>query len=512
MITDKNRPDEIIYDKDIKKILRSINSAAVRERTPSEVLWRISEEVAQATQCEHVFISLYDRTGKVFRGAAWQSSIQPGEASLERKFMGERYAAGEPVIINDLTQYNYRLKPDAARMQLKSMIGVPIIAEDGIWGVMELYSQQLNQFSDLDVELLAVFAKFAAAELERFEQNSEIRYLMAENDFKSFLISSEASSITQILYKFGESLFSSLGAAGIVVFELEPASGNKEPREVLVENFAEKSIVAMKNVLTGPMLQKLATVGEGSEECRVLRQSPGNMEVGEEELFYIPVAWRQSLYGLVVCSWKQQAVSQTDFSRLCRFVKNAADQIGVVMLRKAQHASIQRISLLDPLTKVATRRLFDYALEQEFKKVRHTGRPLSLLLLEVDDFKDISDQFGHAAGDAILEQIGVLLQNQFRSSDIIARYSGVEFSVILPETGRDEAVSKAEDLRNQVEHNPFFLGNDTIEITISIGVVCYDGKISTGINTADYLMLAADQTLYQAKKLGKNLAMVWSGN
>lgn len=511
MVTDK-RPDEIINDKDIKNILKSVNAAALRERNPGALLWRISEAVAQAAECEHVFISLYDKTGQVFRAAAWQSSIQPGEASLERKFMGERYVAGEPVIINDLTQYNYRLKPDAARMQLKSMIGVPVISEGGIWGVMELYSQQPSRFSDLDVELLSIFAKLAAGELERFEQNSEIRYLMAENDFKSFLISNETSAVTQILYKFGEILFSVLGAAGIVVFELDPASVNKEPREVLVENFAERSIAAMKNVLAGPMLQKLAAVGEGSEESRVLRQSPGTGEAGEEELFYIPVAWRQSLYGLVVCSWKQQTISQNDFSRLCRFVKSAADQVGVVMLRRIQHASIQRISLLDPLTKVATRRLFDYALEQEFKKVRHTGRPLSLLLLEVDDFKDMNDQFGHVSGDAILEQIGVLLQNQFRSSDIVARYSGLEFSVILPETSRDEAVHKAENLRSQVEHNSFFLGNDTLKLTISIGVVCYDGKISTGINTADYLMLAADQTLCQAKKLGKNLAMVWSGN
>ena len=158
---------------------------------------------------------------------------------------------------------------------------------------------------------------------------------------------------------------------------------------------------------------------------------------------------------------------------------------------------------------IANRRFFDYTLKRELLRVRRYGRPLSLLMIDIDFFKKINDQYGHPAGDAVLQEMGKLLQGLFRKTDLPARYGGEEFAVVLPETPAVAAQALAEKLREQAEKKIFAPQGERISLTISIGAATVETGIQSQNLTEEELILAADQALYRAKHTGRNRVETW---
>lgn len=161
----------------------------------------------------------------------------------------------------------------------------------------------------------------------------------------------------------------------------------------------------------------------------------------------------------------------------------------------------------DPLTQLANRRGFDQQLQIEWRRVMCNGTPLSLLMIDVDHFKQYNDQQGHPAGDVCLQQIAVIMQAiSQRKRDYITRYGGDEFSILLPDTVMSDAIILAEKLRQDVAN----LYTQTPLITLSIGVASCKTKKAHYHSpcppqaSAEILINAADQALYQAKAQGRN--------
>lgn len=166
---------------------------------------------------------------------------------------------------------------------------------------------------------------------------------------------------------------------------------------------------------------------------------------------------------------------------------------------------IRELSMRDTLTGLYNRREFHRFLAYELVKCRRYGRPLALLMMDIDHFKDINDRFGHRVGDEILRHITSVLLSNVRTCDLLARYGGDEFSVVLPETSGSQAWQGAERLRNgiEVETIPVNYQNDRIEnihVTLSLGVAEFPQDAGSG----DALIEAADQALYLAKQQGRN--------
>lgn len=169
------------------------------------------------------------------------------------------------------------------------------------------------------------------------------------------------------------------------------------------------------------------------------------------------------------------------------------------------HEANERLSTLattDGLTGLKNHRTFQEKLSEEFARARRYNGVLSLLLLDVDHFKDYNDRFGHPAGDLVLKEVAWTLQSQCRACDVVARYGGEEFALILPETDSGGAAELAERIRESVERGPW----SKRAVTISIGIVTLD------ILTPDEasLLVEADQALYQAKKVGRNCIVTWT--
>jgi two-component system, cell cycle response regulator len=155
--------------------------------------------------------------------------------------------------------------------------------------------------------------------------------------------------------------------------------------------------------------------------------------------------------------------------------------------------------LRDSLTKVANRRGFEYEVSRRVFDWLRKGTPLSLLFIDIDFFKSVNDRYGHQVGDRVLHKIALMIQNSVRSMDLVSRYGGEEFAVLLHCCRADEAKIAAERIRRDIELNPIEVEGKQLAVTISIG-------LSTSIVNDDpeMLVLRADQALYAAKQNGRN--------
>jgi diguanylate cyclase (GGDEF)-like protein len=161
---------------------------------------------------------------------------------------------------------------------------------------------------------------------------------------------------------------------------------------------------------------------------------------------------------------------------------------------------LERLAVTDGLTGVFNHRRFQEQLAAELLRSGRTGRPLSVLMVDVDWFKRVNDAMGHPAGDELLRRLAVVLGTGLRATDLLARYGGEEFAVVLPETPRSEATAVAERMRAAVEEQVNAGQRWTQKVTVSIGVATWpeNGK------TAQTLLVAADEAMYAAKHQGRN--------
>jgi len=161
----------------------------------------------------------------------------------------------------------------------------------------------------------------------------------------------------------------------------------------------------------------------------------------------------------------------------------------------------------DGLTRLLNRRAFDDRLNDEYNRSKRYNQPLSLLMLDLDHFKQVNDKYGHPAGDEVLRQIAVLLQSSVREIDAVARYGGEELAVILPTTDLIHARALAERIRRSVANYEFKTEATKVQITVSIGLAVLPDHALTPVQLID----AADQALYTAKKQGRNQVCSYSG-
>ncbi|MBW2978079.1 diguanylate cyclase [Candidatus Woesearchaeota archaeon] len=173
------------------------------------------------------------------------------------------------------------------------------------------------------------------------------------------------------------------------------------------------------------------------------------------------------------------------------FYSVLGQEISLVILNAIQYEEIETLAIKDKLTGIYNRRYFMKALEKEVTG----GNPISLMLLDIDDFGNYNNSYGHQQGDFLLKGISKLLKENTRVIDIVGRYGGEEFIILLPDTKSTEAVQVAERIRSVIENHTF---NE--KVTVSIGLIsCMDKRMR-----AEELIREADKALYQAKSAGKN--------
>jgi diguanylate cyclase (GGDEF)-like protein len=220
--------------------------------------------------------------------------------------------------------------------------------------------------------------------------------------------------------------------------------------------------------------------------------------------FYV-VAWGAFLAGSIIFLLKNfGVVPHTFMSQHAWQVGALLEMILLSMTLSSRMNELKHQSRTDPLTLLGNRRLFDDRLPIEFAQARAAHRPLSLLVIDIDNFKTYNDRHGHTVGDEAIKMVGGALRRYARKPVLACRYGGDEFCVILPGTGVDTAAAVAERLRASVQAG----GSEGHGITVSVGYASLSGEEFT---SADKLFDAADAALYSAKEAGRNRVAGFSG-
>jgi diguanylate cyclase (GGDEF)-like protein len=180
-------------------------------------------------------------------------------------------------------------------------------------------------------------------------------------------------------------------------------------------------------------------------------------------------------------------------------INTIISSINIALDKNLSIQQLENAATIDPLTNCYNRRALDTYLENDIAYAKRHGFDLSIVMLDLDDFKLINDVYGHQAGDAVLKAISSLIPSAVRKSDYLARYGGEEFVLVLPDSTLYSAVQVAHKLREIIQNRKIHFGGKTISISASFGVASLESK-----QDGSSLLREADERLYKAKALGKN--------
>ena len=225
------------------------------------------------------------------------------------------------------------------------------------------------------------------------------------------------------------------------------------------------------------------------ERYKVLPDSENRIRA----LACVPLQYREERIGVLTITSPRAAAFSQDDVELLGF-------IATTMAMDIDNARLRRLSVTDPLTEAYNREFLQQRLPPAVEHAERRGEPLSVAMIDIDHFKEVNDQFGHAIGDRVLSEVAGRLRAAIRAGDLLVRYGGEEFLVLLPGSDAIQAAEIAERMRLKMESDPIQTDDASIEVLISIGVA----ELRRGEDTGSQLVRRADTALYAAKGRGRN--------
>ncbi len=209
----------------------------------------------------------------------------------------------------------------------------------------------------------------------------------------------------------------------------------------------------------------------------------------------VPLMSKGEINGIIVLG---DRINDEEFNESeVEYILNIVSLAGIAI----NNARLYEMATTDMMTKLKIHHYFQTILVEEINRSAKYNRPLSLIMADIDNFKDFNDTYGHVAGDEILRNVATIINDSIRLIDIGARYGGEEFAVILPKTDINEAIIVAERIRSAVESSLLRFNEEVLNVTISVGVAQYD--MATDNNKQKFIE-RSDRALYNSKKEGRN--------
>lgn len=217
----------------------------------------------------------------------------------------------------------------------------------------------------------------------------------------------------------------------------------------------------------------------------------------------LPLRSGESIIGvLIVASSTNRELTAAERDRL----QVIGNQSSLALQNALLHEELERLSVTDRLTELYNHGYFQQRLDEELGRAARFGHTLSVIMLDIDDFKQFNDNYGHPKGDKVLQAVSAIIRQNLREIDVAARYGGEEFILVLPETDIDGALAVAERIRKSMSQFEFFFGQNSRPVTqtVSLGVATYPAHATTPTR----LVESADKAMYEAKRYGKNQVRV----
>ncbi len=230
----------------------------------------------------------------------------------------------------------------------------------------------------------------------------------------------------------------------------------------------------------------------------------GKNKIGILRLIRIPKGASGKKSGFALKTGEAQP-SSLFYDYQSRVLSMISAPLAIAVRNAEMYRQVEELAVKDPLTNVLNRRAFTGILEREFRRAVRYNTPITLMILDLDYFKKVNDTYGHLVGDNVLREVAKICQSSLRDIDVLVRYGGEEFVILLPGTNLQEGMVVANRIKSRMEKNRFDAAMNDISVTVSIGIAHYPALPI--IRTAETLFLQADQALYAAKRAGRNCIM-----
>jgi diguanylate cyclase (GGDEF)-like protein/putative nucleotidyltransferase with HDIG domain len=479
------------------ELLTEIGQAISSHLDQDEVLRTVQVELGQIFDTTNFYIAFQEEDEIRFELEIEGGFILPKRSrKLGNGFTEHIIRTGEPLLIeSDLEQMRSKLGLDfVPPLPAKSFCGAPIFLGGKPTGVMAaLSAERESQFQARDLEVMETVARQLGVAIENArlfsEEQRRARHLAFLNNISKTAISSEdagqmmAGIVREIQKNFR---YDHIGI-GIMDYATKDI-------EIKAEAGTASQTLGRRIAVGSGVLGKVARTGVSA---LVQNAGPGQLAGVLPEsraVLCLPISYGETLLGVLnVESRDENAFAPQDVLIL----NTLADLLATALHNSFVFQKLQTQSITDGLTGIKTRRFFWEALSSEWKRASRSGRPFSVVLIDLDKFKQVNDSLGHLEGDLVLARVGRLLEQKCRQSNVVARYGGDEFIILMPETGMEHAQVLSERLRVWLETDPML---EEHHITGSFGVASFPIH---GFSMED-LIRVADAGMYVAKHAGGN--------
>lgn len=382
--------------------------------------------------------------------------------------------------------------------ETRSEVAIPLMVRDEVVGVLDFQSEQLNYFDAEMIDLLTLFSTQASLALE----NARLYSLERRRAEQLEAINAVARQTTAVL-----ELPDLLG----VVCNLVLDWFHVDHVAVLLAESDSLHVDAYEGRLT-PIISMGAQLPPGIglawralDKGRSVLENNVNRAPGyiagfaetKSEVCVPLIFFGQKLGVLALDSAQPDAFDEDDIQPL----ESVADICAAAIQNVHNFANMKQLAYIDGLTGIHNRRFFEMRVLEELERASRFQGRMSVIMIDIDNFKRVNDEFGHLLGDEVLRAVSSMMKQQLRKSDVFCRYGGEEFAIILPEIGVEGALHVADKLRRQIGSHHF--PGVPRSVTISCGVAEYPAH---GI-TRDEVVAASDTALYAAKQAGRDKAL-----
>jgi len=476
--------------------LTQIGQVVSARLNADEVLQAIHKELGQLFDTDTFYVALLRDEEVHFEFEIEEGVLQPRRTRPATNGLTEHVIrAGQPLLIrSDMEAARARLGVRPLGRPAKCFCGAPIVIQGRAAGMMAaLHYQREFVYDEQDLEVLTTAAGQLAVAMENArlfaQEQQRARYLEFLNVISKTAISSQDAE--QMLAEIVGEIQKNFRFDHIGIGILDYATKD-------IEIKAEAGTTARALGRRIPLgVGILGRVARSSEMALVQNLGEGRL-LGilpeSRSVLCLPVTYGETLLGVLnVESRRESAFAQQEVLIL----RTLADLLATALHNAFVFQKMQQQSITDGLTGIKTRRYLMEALLSEWKRASRSGRPFSLVLIDLDKFKEVNDAMGHLEGDLVLARVGRLLEQKCRQSNVVARYGGDEFVILMPETGVEQAQILSERLRLWIATDPML--NDR-HITGSFGVATFPLHGSA----VEDIIRVADAGMYVSKHGGGN--------
>ncbi len=478
------------------ELLTQIGQVASSQLDPDEVLRSIHKGLGQLFDTETFYVAFLEDDSLRFdlhfeRGMLQAKHSRPLANGLSEHII----RTAQPMLVaTEMEDVRGGIGARPMGPPAKSFVGVPVIMAGKAVGVMAAMNYDREYvYEQRDLDMLQTAAGQLSVAIEnarRFaEEQRRAQYLAFLNSISKTAISSQNAEkmLDDIVSDIQKNFHFEHIGIGILDYATKDI-------EIKAEAGATAKALGRRVPLGVGILGRVARTGEmalvqNSGEGHLLGVVPESRSV-----LCIPITYGETLMGVLnVESTRDNAFAQPEILML----RTLADLLATALHNAYVFQKMQQQSITDGLTGIKTRRFFLEAVQSEWKRASRSGRPFSVVLIDLDKFKEVNDTMGHLEGDLVLARIGRLLEQKCRQSNVVARYGGDEFVILMPETGTEQAQILSERLRLWIATDPML---NERHITGSFGVATFPLHGAT----VEDIVRVADAGMYVSKHAGGN--------